>query len=120
MRWRISKKASVLGAILLLAMSFSVKYMPLAFWDFLFLSGLVLFMLGGGALLLEKGIFNHFFASFQTLLRSTSKVEAYAAEKEQRQSARRISERKSPVTKILLGSGIIIIASATVFPLYLF
>lgn len=106
-------------AALFIALLIFGKDFPLAFWDNLFLAGLLLFVLGGGALLLEKSVFNRFFASCQKFLKNTSKIEAYAAEMEERHPSHRTAVKK-PVAPFLLGGGLLLLVPATLFSLIMF
>lgn len=108
------------SVVFFIALLFFGKYFPLIFWDKIFLAGLLLFMLGGAALLLEKGVFIRFFENCQKLLKNTSKIEAYAAEMEERRPSRRKIEVKKPVAPFLLVSGFLLIVPATLFSLIVF
>lgn len=96
------------------------KNLPLIFWDNVFLAGLLLFMLGGAALLLEKGVFKRFFNGCQKLLKSTSRIEAYALEMEERHLSSQTVGVNKPVAPFLLISGILLIVPSALFSLIMF
>ncbi|MER2088399.1 MAG: DUF3899 domain-containing protein [Sporosarcina sp.] len=115
------KKKSVItfSSIGLLALVFLLLDVSVVFWDIFFLIGLVIFMLGGVFLLLEKGIFDFFFYSFKKFLKTSSKVEEYVAEVNGQDEFVASSAKAAMYPRYILFTGITIIIITTIFPVYL-
>jgi hypothetical protein len=114
------KKKSVItfSGISLLALVFLMLDVSVVFWDVFFLVGLVIFMLGGVFLLLEKGVFDFFFYSFKRFLINSSKVEGYVSEVNGQCAFAANSAKTVTFPRYILFIGITIIVVTTVFPVY--
>ena len=114
------KKKSVItfSTISLLALVFLMLDVSVVFWDVFFLIGLVIFMLGGVFLLLEKGVFDFFFYSFKKFLKTSSKVEGYVSEVNGQGEFAVSTAKTATFPRYILFIGITIIGVTTVFPIY--
>lgn len=114
-----NKSVITFSTISLLALVFLMLDVSVVFWDVFFLIGLVIFMLGGVFLLLEKGVFNFFLYSFKKFLRTSSKVEEYVSEVNGQGEFAASSTKTATFPSYILFIGITIIGVTTVFPIYL-
>ena len=115
------KKVGVFFIVVIVAAFFlSSKNFPVEVWNNLFLIGLVLFMCGGGLLVLSKGIFNRFTHGFKLLLKNTSKLEEYVSEVDERTANKSNKINATPVILFLLLSGGLLLTISTFYSYYLF
>ncbi|WP_039042205.1 DUF3899 domain-containing protein [Sporosarcina sp. ZBG7A] len=113
------KSVITISIICLIALAFLLLDVSTAFWDVFFLLGLVVFMVGGVLLLLEKGIFDFFFYSFKKFLKTSSKVEKYVSEVNDENEFATSTAENATISRAILFVGISIIIVTTVFPVYL-
>lgn len=113
------KSVITIGIICLIALSFLMLDVSIVFWDGFFLLGLVIFIVGGVLLLLEKGIFDFFFYSFKKFLKTSSKVEKYVSEVNDQNEFATSTAENATISRAVLFVGISIIIVTAVFPVYL-
>ena len=114
------KLVIIFSGIGLLTMVFLMLDVSVVFWDIFFLIGLVIFMLGGVFLLLEKGVFDFFFYSFKKFLKTSSKVEEYVAEVNGQGEFALSAAKTATFSRYILLIGITIIVVTTILSVYLF
>ena len=84
----------------------------------IFLVGLFCFICGGTSLVINKGVFNNMFHSFKVFLKSTSKLERYAIEKEVTGLIKQTKPRKYVFINTLLVIGMFMMMISTVFSIF--
>ncbi|MFD1037517.1 DUF3899 domain-containing protein [Virgibacillus byunsanensis] len=100
-----------IGTIPLVTLTRNVS---IVFWDNVFLVGLLCFMLGGAFLLIEKGVFNNVFYSFQLFFKNSSKLESYVTEmSEDRVNTQKSLFKSSIGLRLLRIGGFVLIVSTT-------
>jgi len=84
--------------------------------DVIFLTGLVIFIVGGFLWIIEKGIYTRTFKNFKKLLKHTSKVESYVENYDVGTVKRKSYQRKNrkSIPLYMFANGIILIVISTI------
>ncbi|WP_432354433.1 DUF3899 domain-containing protein [Sporosarcina sp. A2] len=115
----MKKSVITISIVCFVALAFLFLNVSTLFWDGFFLLGLVVFMIGGVLLLLEKGVFDFFFYSFKKFLKTSSKVESYVSEVNDQNEFTTSPTANATISRAILFAGISIIVVTTIFPVYL-